>query len=182
MFLTLFTESNCKATVSIIIIFFYTHAAHVQWHTHCLFTVFSVFFLHKLMLYYIMIMGSFLGSTPGTNSLVAVNSCTCEGYVQIYECRVTGYGATIWKGTALDCHSSTNEIVILPSDSVNRSITCNNGEIVGRLVRRENNSYVSQLSVSVSSEVIGGSIGCYHEVGVDALEIGTLRLATTTGM
>ena len=112
---------------------------------------------------------------------MAINSCTCEGHVQIYECRVTGNGATIWKGTALDCHSSTNEIVILPSDSVNRSITCNNGKIVGRLVRHENDSYVSQLSVSVSSEVTGRSISCYHEVGVDTLEIGTLHLATTTG-
>ena len=76
-----------------------------------------------------------------------------------------------------------NEIVIFSSYSINRSITCNNGAIVGRLIRRgrENDSYVTELSVSVSSEMIGRSIGCYHEVGADALEIGTLRLATTTG-
>lgn len=120
------------------------------------------------------------GSSSGTNSLVAINSCTCEGHTQIYECRVTGNGATIWKGSALDCSSSRNEIIILSSDSVNRSRICNNGAIAGRLVRRENDSYLTQLSVSVSSEVISRNISCYHEVGHDLVEIGTLYLPTTT--
>ena len=122
-----------------------------------------------------------MASENGTMSMI--NNCTCEGHVQIYECSVIGYGATIWRGSALDCSSSTNEIVILRSDSVNRSITCNNGEIyiVGHLVRRENNSYVSQLSVSVSSEVIGRNISCYHEVGIDTIEIGTSQLEISAG-
>ena len=107
--------------------------------------------------------------------------CICEGYVQIYECRATGYGATIWRGTALDCHSTFNEIIILPSDSFNRSKTCNNGAIVGRLVRHENNSYVSQLSVYVSSDIFSRNISCYQEVGADTIKIGTLQLPTATG-
>ena len=31
----------------------------------------------------------------GKNVLVAINNCTCEGYDQVYECRVTGSGA-VW--------------------------------------------------------------------------------------
>ena len=125
--------------------------------------------------------GSVLIASENGNNMAMINNCTCEGHVQIYECSVIGYGATIWKGSAFDCHSSTNEIVILPSDSVNRSITCNNEAIVGRFVRRENDSYVFQLSVNVSSEMIGRNISCYHDVGRDTIEIGTSQLEISAG-
>ena len=114
-----------------------------------------------------------------TNELTKVNDCTCEGYEQIYECRVTGNGPIIWKGVAFDCSTFNNEIVIISSLLTNGS--CNNGAIVGRLVRVENDSYTSQLTVTVSSDMIGRNISCFHEIGAYVNLIGTSLVLTTTG-
>ena len=115
----------------------------------------------------------------GKNALVAINNCTCEGYDQVYECRVTGSGATVWTGTAFDC--SNNEITILhSSSSTGVEIPCNDGAIVGRLIRAENNTYISQLTVSVSAQMVGTSISCSHDSRGTHL-IGSLLLTLTTG-
>ena len=58
---------------------------------------------------------------------------------------------------------------------------CNNGAIVGRLARVENDNYTSQLTVSVSSGMIGRNISCFHEIGAYSILIGTSLVLTTTG-
>ena len=61
---------------------------------------------------------------------------------------------------------------------------CNNGAISGRIIRVENNTYVSQLSVSVSAEMIGSNISCYHDSGgsENVNPIGSSLLAITRGI
>ena len=113
------------------------------------------------------------------DELVANNTCTCEGYDQVYQCRITGSGATVWTGTAFDC--SSNEIIILhTSSNVGVEIACNDGAIVGELIRTENNTYVSQLTVSVSAEIVGTNISCSHDSRGTRL-IGSSLLALSTG-
>ena len=125
-------------------------------------------------------MYAFSGYASGSNELVAINNCICEGYDQVYECRVTGSGATVWTGTAFDC--SNNEIIILHgSSSTGVEITCNDGAIVGRLIRAENNTYVSQLTVSVSSQMVGTRISCSHDSRGTHL-IGSSVLTLSTGI
>ena len=58
---------------------------------------------------------------------------------------------------------------------------CNNGAIVGRIVRAENNTYVSQLFISVSTITVGTNISCLHETGSSMKLIGTSLLTLTTG-
>ena len=113
------------------------------------------------------------------SKLVAMNICTCEGHNQIYECRVTGSGAIVWRGTAFDCSSSSNEIVLFQSSSGTQ--VCNNGAISGRIFRAENNTYISQLTVSVSAEMIGMNISCFHDSGATPNLIGCSLLALTRG-
>ena len=49
--------------------------------------------------------------------IVLNNSCTCEGYNQVYECRVTGGGTTLWIGAVFDCSSSSNELTLFHTSS-----------------------------------------------------------------
>lgn len=70
-----------------------------------------------------------------------IKNCTCEE--RIYECRIIGNGITVWKGSAFDCPQSNNEITFLSS------FKCNNGAITAHIIAAENNTYISQLTVSL---------------------------------
>ena len=114
----------------------------------------------------------------GENALTAISNCTCEGYDQVYECRVTGRGATVWRGSAFNCPSTNNEILFLHSSSGIEKV-CNDGVIVGRAIRAENDTYISQLTVSVSAGMIGRNISCYHDSGAaELIDFSVLTLTT----
>ena len=77
-------------------------------------------------------------------------------------------GATVWQGTAFDCASKNNEILLLHNRFETEGGTseeCNNGAIVGRSLRVEGNRYTSQLTVFVSPDMIGGTIDCAVDNG-----------------
>ena len=103
------------------------------------------------------------------DGLVELSGCICPGNTLTYECTVMGGpgGATVWRGTALNCTMSDHEIVLLHSRFESDTGTlrmCSNGAIVGRSLRVENNGgYISQLNVTVSSDMIGESIECAHD-------------------
>ena len=123
-------------------------------------------------------------STVGNNNefefmVVNGSNCTCEGHNQVYECRVSGSGVIVWKGTAFDCSSSSSELVL--SQSRSDTQVCNNGAIVGCIIRAENNTYISQLTVSVSAEMVGTMISCFHDSGATQNLIGSSLLTLTTG-
>lgn len=121
-----------------------------------------------------------------TDDFIAISnsSCVCEGYTLVYECRVTG-GNTVWNGTAFQCSSSGNEIILLQSRTAERH-TCNNGAISGRIIRADENntkSYVSWLTIVVGAEMIGKNISCLRDIGGthDQRLIGSSVLTLTTG-
>jgi hypothetical protein len=120
-------------------------------------------------------------SLSGENVLIANSDCTCEGYDQVYECRVTGRGATVWRGSAFNCPATGNELSFFHSSS-GIEATCNGRAIVGHIIRADNNTYVSQLTVSVSAEMIGRNISCFHYGATYTLKlIGSSILTLTTG-
>ena len=94
-------------------------------------------------------------------------------------CSVTGGGAIVWRGTSFECSSSSDEIVLLQSST--DAQVCNDGAITGSIIRAENSTYVSQLTVSVSAEMIGTNISCYHDSGATQNLIGSSLLTLTTG-
>ena len=95
------------------------------------------------------------------------------------KCRVTGSGATVWTGTVFDC---SNEIAILhSSSSTGIEMACNDGAIIGRLIRAEDNTYVSQLTVSVSAQMVGTNISCFHDLSNGTHLIGSSVLTLTMG-
>ena len=51
---------------------------------------------------------------------------------------------------------------------------------MGCIIRPENNTYVSQLTVSVTTEMTGTNISCYHDSGATQNLIGSSLLTLTT--
>ena len=45
-----------------------------------------------------------------------------------------------------------------------------------------NDNYISQLTVSVSSDMIGRNISCFHEIDSNIKLIETLLMTTSTGI
>ena len=112
---------------------------------------------------------------------VQITSCTCLGYVVTYECTVGSRLGTVWSGSIFDCSSSGDEIQLF-RNSLN-SVTCNNGMITGKVVRREDSGfYTSQVSIIVSSEWIGKNVSCAQDDGDLALIGSATIILTTKGM
>lgn len=114
-----------------------------------------------------------------------ISNSTCEGFdqVRLYECRVTGRGIIVWSGSAFNCRSTNNELHLLLSSSDIEETSCNSGAIVGQIIRAENNTYISWLTISVSAEMIGTNVSCLHDSGVTHGQklVGSSILTITTG-
>ena len=103
-----------------------------------------------------------------------INGCSCPGYTLTFECTVVGSGTTVWLGSAFDCVYSSNEIGLSHGRfAISIRRTCNNGAIVRQSLGVENNSYTSQLNVTVSRDLIGKSVTCVHDNGTYVYAIGS---------
>ena len=110
--------------------------------------------------------------------------CVCPGYTLIYECAVRGGsgGATVWRGSAFDC--PLNEITLLHSrfTSLNGTFgVCNNEAIVGMSLRAKDSCYTSQLTVKLSTDMVGESISCVHDDTSTNTAIGSTKIDIATG-
>ena len=118
-----------------------------------------------------------------SNNQFMTNDCVCQGHNVTYECTVFGGGATVWKGTAFDCSLSSDEFVFFHgvNYTLQNPLICNNGAIIGRSIRAENNSYTSQITVQISDELNGTSVVCAYDNGT-VTEIGSAILNIPTGI
>ena len=105
-----------------------------------------------------------------------------------YECAVakSGYfGTTVWRGSAIDCPGGEiNLLHRLYNDtethiSIHAYGECSNGSIVAQGVRIENGTYISQLNVSVSTDMIGRSIQCFEDTTYSTLLVGSAIISTS---
>lgn len=101
----------------------------------------------------------------------------------VYECEVIGrpVGITVWRGSALD--SCPGQEIGLPHFrfmTANVTVMCNNNSISAKGLSVSNETeigcYVSQLTVNVTSEMIGKSIECFHDDVTNTMVIGSLRV------
>ena len=117
------------------------------------------------------------------------STCVCPGDVLIYECTIiSSYGgSTIFRGRSFrftNCTGNIDELVLHHSQfnhpqGIKRS--CNNGAIIARSLHGENGTYTSQLSVTVTSELIGDVIECLHDNG-SAINVVGMAIINNTGM
>ena len=113
--------------------------------------------------------------------LLLTNQCICLGSTLTYECTVVGrVGATVWSGTAIDCYE-TDDITFLHLRRFTDIKRCNNGAIIGRGIRVEENCYTSQLNITVGSNVVGQSVECTYNNGTATTLIGNSSVIITSG-
>ena len=97
-----------------------------------------------------------------------VQILSCPGDVLTIECAVMGGGATIWQGTAFQCNGNNVDSLILRHSQFGapqkpRVISiCNSGTIVAQAIGIVNNSYISELMVTVSPEMNNTTAVCVH--------------------
>ena len=89
----------------------------------------------------------------------------------IFECTISGEGAIIWRGSAFDCISISNELVLL-LNGYHRAVECNNGA-----VEAQGNNYTSLLIITDSS-LSGSNTECIHYNGTNSNVIGNLTIPT----
>ena len=80
-----------------------------------------------------------------------------------------GRGSTVWSGSAFDCSSANNEIVLLHVRflcEIYNYDTCSYGVIVARSLSTEGNNYTSQLNVTVTPNTAGRAITCFYDNGL----------------
>ena len=126
-----------------------------------------------------------VGSALDNELVLLSGQCICPGYTIIFECTVLddrSGGTTVWQGTALDCESKNNEILLLHSYYTSprgASEGCNNGAVVGRSVRVQGTHYVSQLYVTLTPEMISETVECSVDNGTSTTVVGSLSILPT---
>ena len=99
-----------------------------------------------------------------------ISSCACPGTELVFECTVNGDGGTYWQGTTLE-ECPCSRILVRHSQfengfSVNE--TCgDNGTVTvrTRTFSAVNNSYTTELVISVNEQLNGSMIECTSDSG-----------------
>ena len=98
-------------------------------------------------------------------------------------CSVSDGAATVWKGSIFSCPNSQNEILLRHSrfeDGPGISGTCNDGEVIAYSIESTNNSYISQLNVTISPEMQNGTVECIQDgPGANVTSIGACPFKLT---
>ena len=117
--------------------------------------------INMSVVFYVLISVCHLGSASASSTHQVIS---CPGDALTTECAIMGDGATVWLGTAFQCKDSSNEILLLHrlfGESYSYIHTCNNGAALGVV----NDSYISQLNVTVSLELNNTTVVCLHDTG-----------------
>ena len=106
----------------------------------------------------------------------------------IYECSIMGGfgGSTIFRGKPspfADCTGNPN-LLSLPHSQFDHESqdvirTCNDDAVIGRSISIQNGTYTSQLSITITSELLGDTIQCIHNNGRSLSEVGSSRINNT---
>ena len=117
----------------------------------------------------------------GFGDLNEISSCTCPNGVITYTCAVNGLGFTIWRGSAFNCPAQLNRI-LLHHMSFNSGTMglCNGGGIVGRSLGVSEDIYTSQLTVTVTPNLVGRTIEyAYSLTGATVTPINSTMIILT---
>ena len=92
-------------------------------------------------------------------------------------------GATVWTGTAFNCPDAGDEMIFLHSMSrfINTSRGCNGGAITGRGIRIEEDTYTSQVNITIDSYMDGKSVACVYERESSRTVVNNSSIAITSG-
>ena len=98
----------------------------------------------------------------------------------VLECCTVGIGSTVFKGSAFNCSSTDNSIILLHSrfsDPGGAKGECNNGSIEGVSLHVLNNTFTSQLTVTISHGMNNKSLECEYDNGTTTRTVGIIPLS-----
>ena len=113
----------------------------------------------------------------------------CYGDTLTFNCSVNGGVSTVWKGSAFECMSTNNEIVLLHSrsnDSVNG--TCDEGNVTAyaelEVLYSNSDKYFSQINVTATFPftVSMFTIICFHDNGTIAKVVSKWTVSISNGV
>ena len=108
-----------------------------------------------------------LGYTEDNFLSLTPESCTCPGDELVFECTIEGDAGTYWQGTALDeCLQS--RILIRHSQfhgggHITRRSCGASGTVVVRTISVVNNSFTTQLTITVNQQLSGSTVECVSD-------------------
>ena len=106
------------------------------------------------------------------------SNCVCPGDTLAFVCSAIGGAATVWKGSVFNCPG--NEILLRHAIGSEASGLCNNGAVVASAIEFTNNSYISQLNVTVGPEMHNRTVECIQD-SFNETSIGSCTLTIATG-
>ena len=118
---------------------------------------------------------------------MVLSDCVCPGHELKLECTVVGAGFTTWNGSAFDCTTSGNVILLHHSRFASGTDygRCNNGRIIGRSINTTSDSdgikYISQLIIQLDGTLEGSTVECVYDDGLHTIVIGTHVISYTNG-
>ena len=94
------------------------------------------------------------------------DGCVCPNDILTYNCTVNGTAtaSTVWTGTAFDCPSSNQTVLLHSRFADGTTKECNNGGIIARSIGVEISEYTSELTVIVTAELLGKTIMCIYDL------------------
>ena len=98
-----------------------------------------------------------------------------------FECTVFGGGdvTTVWKGDFFNCSAKRRVIELAHSQRDDfSSHICNNGNVVGKFIRIDNDSFISQLNVTLTRNITGKRIECIRDNVTNMEIIGSINLTS----
>ena len=109
-------------------------------------------------------------------------ACICPGDIVNYQCTIINgsYGGfTIFRAkpsSFVGCTRNNTDIVLSHSQ-FNRSqhgfnISCNNETVIGQILSNDDGIYSSQLNITVTTQLIGDTIECFHDNGMQSILVG----------
>lgn len=133
--------------------------------------------INKSVTFYTLISVCHLASVSTSN---AFQVTSCPGEVLTIQCAIMGGGATVWQGTAFQCDGNNRDIIVLRHTQFRRSYKpggiCNNGAIVAQAIGVVNDSYISQLNVTVSPELNNTTVECWHDYNLTTTVIKSINI------
>ena len=101
------------------------------------------------------------------------------------KCSIIGGGATVWQGNAFNCDNNNQEIPLRHSqfeESIKPEGSCTNGAIVAEAIGVINDSYVSQLNVTVNLEMNNTTVECIHSINLTEVLVTMINITVISDM
>ena len=109
----------------------------------------------------------------------------CPDDVLTFVCSASDGAATIWRGSFFtDCpDTGGSEIILRHSrfENGSYSATCNDGTVIAYSTEVINNSYISQLNVTVSPDLDTGTVKCSLDRQQGEISVGTCTVILAIG-